>query len=225
MRLKEVVPWGRSLQEYILMFNLTDADLKKKILGCGDGPASFNTEMTTLGYSVTSIDPIYNFSATEIQQRVEETYPEISQQLNLNKNNYLWTMFQNVEDLCQQRLNTMKLFVEDFPTGLIQDRYKPESLPNLSFSNPKFDLALCSHFLFLYSDQLSLDFHLKSITELLRVANEVRIFPLLTLDCQPSPYLDDILGHFNDAGFNLEIITVGYHLQKNGNQMLRIIKS
>jgi hypothetical protein len=68
MKLNEVVPWGRTLQEYKLMFALSDTDLNKKILGCGDGPASFNTEMTELGYSVVSIDPIYEFSVDQILQ-------------------------------------------------------------------------------------------------------------------------------------------------------------
>jgi len=226
MKLKEVVPWGRSLEEYTLMFNLTDTDLQKKILGCGDGPASFNSEMTSLVYSVTSIDPIYNFSPAQIQQRVEESYQEISLQLSLNKDNYLWTMFKDFEDICQHRLNTMKLFIEDFPQGLTQGRYQYQSLPNLSFPDKKFDLALCSHFLFLYSNHLSLDFHIQSITELLRVAYEVRIFPLVTLGCQLSPYMQDVLNHFNGADFSLdlEIITVGYHFQHNGNQMLKIRK-
>lgn len=46
MKLNEVVPWGRNLEEYKLMFNLSEADLNAKILGCADGPASFNAEMT-----------------------------------------------------------------------------------------------------------------------------------------------------------------------------------
>jgi hypothetical protein len=49
MELKEIVPWGRTLAEYQLMFDLSEVDLKSKILGCGDGPASFNTEMTAQG--------------------------------------------------------------------------------------------------------------------------------------------------------------------------------
>lgn len=67
MKLNEVVPWGRTLQEYKLMFNLSEIDLNKKILGCGDGLASFNAEMTELGYSVVSIDPIYEFSGNKIR--------------------------------------------------------------------------------------------------------------------------------------------------------------
>ena len=42
MKLNEVIPWGRNLEEYKLMFNLSEADLNAKILGCGDGLASFN---------------------------------------------------------------------------------------------------------------------------------------------------------------------------------------
>jgi len=37
MELSEVVPWGRSLSEYIEMFSLSENDLEKKILGCGGG--------------------------------------------------------------------------------------------------------------------------------------------------------------------------------------------
>lgn len=77
MKLEEVVPWGRSLTEYQLMFDLSERDLNSKILGCGDGPASFNAEMTKLGHSVLSIDPIYQFSAEQIEKRVRATYEPV----------------------------------------------------------------------------------------------------------------------------------------------------
>ncbi len=54
--LDKVVPWGRSLDEYRRMFALTDSDLEKRILGCADGPASFNAELTANGGSVVSCD-------------------------------------------------------------------------------------------------------------------------------------------------------------------------
>lgn len=41
-----VIPWGRTLAEYRAMFDLSESDLCGRILGCGDGPASFNAEMT-----------------------------------------------------------------------------------------------------------------------------------------------------------------------------------
>ncbi len=76
--LDKLVPWGRSLDEYRRMFALTDADLAKRILGCADGPASFNAEMTGIGRSVVSCDPIYEFSAEEIRQRIDVTYPQMN---------------------------------------------------------------------------------------------------------------------------------------------------
>lgn len=44
-----IKPWGRSFEEYVRMFSLTPADLKRKILGCGEGPASFNAELAERG--------------------------------------------------------------------------------------------------------------------------------------------------------------------------------
>lgn len=55
MILDRVVPFGRSKTEYELMFALTESDRLKSIVGIGDGPASFNAEMTVAGYQVTSI--------------------------------------------------------------------------------------------------------------------------------------------------------------------------
>lgn len=43
-QLNNVVPWGRNMDEYKSMFLLNEEDMKKKIAGFGDGPASFNFE-------------------------------------------------------------------------------------------------------------------------------------------------------------------------------------
>ena len=40
--LSAVVPWGRAFDEYVAMFQLTDDDIGRSLLGCGDGPAAFN---------------------------------------------------------------------------------------------------------------------------------------------------------------------------------------
>ena len=47
--LDKVVPWGRSFDEYISMFSLSQQDLKKNFLGCRDGPANFNSVLTNRG--------------------------------------------------------------------------------------------------------------------------------------------------------------------------------
>lgn len=71
-KLDRVLPWGRSLEEYRLMFQLSDDDMSKKFAGFGDGPACFNYEMTERGGDVVSFDLIYQFSKEEIEKRIEE---------------------------------------------------------------------------------------------------------------------------------------------------------
>ena len=93
MKFEEIVPWGRTLAEYRSMFGVSERDLNSKILGCGDGPASFNAEMFELGHSVVSIDPIYHFSSEQIEQRVRQAYEPIISQVRQNPDRYCWTIF------------------------------------------------------------------------------------------------------------------------------------
>lgn len=222
MKLTEVVPWGRTMGEYQQMFGLTDADLSQRILGVGDGPASFNVEMTVAGHSVVSVDPIYCFSADAIEQRVRNTYQTVVEQTRANADRYNWTTFQDADDLGRKRMSTMNQFLGDYETGRAQKRYVAASLPTLPFADRLFDLALCSHLLFLYSEHFSKPFHLESVQEMLRVASEVRIFPLLTLAGQPSPDVANVLADCRANGVCADVIDVTYHFQKGANQMLRL---
>jgi hypothetical protein len=120
----------------------------------------------------------------------------------------------------------METFLLDYEQGKIAGRYLDRSLPHLNLpEDQKFDLCVCSHLLFLYSEHLSLDFHIGSIYELLKIASEIRIFPLLKLDCQPSPYLDAVIQEFSSNGYNVEIQSVNYEFQQGGDRMLRISAS
>jgi SAM-dependent methyltransferase len=222
MKLEEVVPWGRTLAEYQLMFDLSLTDLNSKILGCGDGPASFNAEMAKLGHSVVSIDPIYQFSAEQIEQRVRATYEPVISQVKQNSSDYIWNNFQDADELGKERLKAMENFLLDYEAGKVAGRYLHQSLPRLEFADHQFDLCLCSHLLFLYSEQLSLDFHIASIHELLRVAPEVRIFPLIKLDGEPSPYLELIMEELSTQGYDVRVKSVAYEFQKGADKMLSI---
>jgi hypothetical protein len=70
--------------------------------------------------------------------------------------------------------------------------------------------------------KLSLEFHVDSIFELLRICPEVRIFPLLKLNGEPSPYLDRVMQELSSKGFSVQIQPVAYEFQKGGNQMLKV---
>ena len=224
MKLKKVVPFGRSLDEYINMFNLSESDLRKPILGVGDGPASFNAEATKIGSRITSIDPIYQFSGTEILKRFHEVVDGIIAQVQETPSDWVWSYHQSPEDLRNNRIQAINQFLSDYDKGKQERRYQIGELPSLNFKDQEYDLALCSHFLFLYSDHYDYQFHYDSIKEMIRVSKEVRIFPLLTLLSQPSPYLEKIIQEIGKIGYTVLIVRVPYELQKGGNEMLIISK-
>lgn len=221
--LETVVPWGRSFGEYRRMFALTDSDLRGRILGCADGPASFNAEMTAAGGTVTSCDPLYQFSADEIRHRIEDTAAEIIEQTKRNMEEFVWSdRLPNVDALARRRRAAMERFLGDYETGRKEGRYVAAELPALAFAADPYNIALCSHFLFLYSEQLSFEFHLDSIRNLLRVAREVRVFPLLELGTRPSRHVEPIMTALRGDGCQVEIEVVDYEFQRGGNRLMRI---
>lgn len=225
MKLEKVVPFGRSLDEYKSMFALSDSDLNKKIIGVGDGPASFNAEMFALGKSVVSVDPLYIFRAEEIERQFDSVVDNIISQVKATPNDWVWSYHRSPEHLRENREKVLHYFVADYENGKAEGRYTVGELPTLNFEDRKFHLALCSHFLFLYSDHLLYEFHLASVLEMLRVASEVRIFPLRTLMLEMSPYVQPLIENLKSEGFVASEEKVGYELQRGGNEMLRIQKA
>ncbi len=219
---KDAVPWGRNYDEYIRMFDLNEYELKLKILGCGDGPASFNYECNKRGGKVISIDPIYKLSKEEIQERIAVTYNDVMTQTEKNRDKFRWDIIKSIDELGKTRMNAMQTFLEDYVQGKIDKRYLPASLPELPFSDKEFDISLCSHFLFLYTDNLSYRFHVDAIREMLRVSKEVRIFPLLDVNATKSPYVQRILSDFKEK--EMAIKRVNYEFQIGGNELI-IIKN
>lgn len=220
--LDQVVPWGRSFDEYRRMFALTEADLRLSIVGCGDGPASFNAEATRRGARVTSVDPIYRWETAQIRERIEHTSEDVLDQTRRNAHEFVWDSIRSVEELGQVRMAAMQDFLDDYGPGKIQGRYVDAGLPMLPFSDGAFDLALCSHFLFLYTTRLGEAFHRSAIRELCRVAEEVRIFPLLALGGDRSPYVEQNVGELRGSGHDVSIEHVPYEFQRGGNQMMRL---
>lgn len=222
MHLDRVVPWGRSLAEYTAMFRLDRSAKDLRILGCADGPASFNAELTKLGGSVVSFDPLYRYSGEQIRARFEAGVEEVMSQVRAAPDHWVWKFHRNPEDLERNRRLALARFLEDYDHGRCAGRYLVAEFPNLPFVAGRFDLALCSHFLFLYSGQFSEDFHCRSLLEMCRVAREVRVFPVLTLGQEPSPYLQPIRRTLVHRGYRCEIRRVDYQLQRGGNHMLHI---
>ena len=220
--LENIVPWGRSFDEYLSMFALSEVDLGLRILGCGDGPAAFNAELTRRGGNIVSVDPIYCFDAEHIRKRISETFDSVMHQMLANQSDYVWGAIPSVEQLGTLRISAMETFLADFDAGVREGRYIPGELPLLPFESGRFDIALSSHLLFLYSAHLSAEFHLMAVLEMLRVAREVRLFPLLALDGAPSPHLHFLMEQLAQHGFVAEVRRVPYEFQRGGNEMLLI---
>jgi hypothetical protein len=223
IELVEVVPWGRSFDEYRGMFALGDGDLGGRILGCADGPASFNAEARERGLRVVSCDPLYDHDAARIEARVAATREDMLRQLRAARAEYVWRAFRSPEQLAEARVAAARRFLADLDSGARAGRYVAGALPRLPFPDHAFDLALCSHFLFLYSAQLSLDFHLAALRELCRVAREVRVFPLQDLARARSPHLEPVLAGLRAAGLVARVEPVPYEFQRGATEMLRVL--
>jgi hypothetical protein len=218
------VPWGRSFDEYQRMFGLTDRDLNLRIVGCADGPASFNAHLARLGRRVVSCDPLYLLTAAHIQARIAATYVDVIGQTRQNEAKFVWTYIKSPDELGRIRMDAMQTFLADYAQGKREGRYVSGALPYLPFKPASFDIALCSHFLFLYSDKLSLAFHQQAIEAMCAVAREVRIFPLLTYNADLSPRLEPVRQRLAQAGYTVTIERVPYEFQRGGNEMLRVLR-
>jgi hypothetical protein len=220
--LDQVVPWGRSFDEYRRMFALSDDDLQGRIIDCGGGPASFATEAARRGTHVVSCDPLYQFETSQIRERIAATAVSILEQTRQNRDEFVWDSIRTVDELGEIRMAAMQDFLNDYDMGKIEGRYVNAPLPTLPFTDRSFELALSSHFLFLYTAQLGETFHRLAIAEMCRIATEVRIFPLLALGGERSPLVDQVCEEWRGAGCEVSIEQVPYEFQRGGNQLMRV---
>ena len=225
VQLDQIVPWGRSRREYELMFDLATADLSEGVLDCGGGPASFTAEIFRDGHRAVAVDPLYEFSASDIRARFDATAEPLLAQVRATQSKWNWSLHRDPEELGNNRRRAMELFLADYERGLSERRYLVGELPSLPFAPASFGLAVCSHLLFLYSDLFTAEFHIQSLRELCRVASGVRVFPLLNLQDEPSPHVGVVRSALESDGWKTEIVKVDYEFQRGGNEMLQISKT
>ncbi|MGB7087131.1 MAG: SAM-dependent methyltransferase, partial [Phormidesmis sp.] len=173
---------------------------------------------------IQSVDPLYAFTGEEIRSRFYAVLDDIITQVENTPNSWVWSYHVSPAALRAHRVEVAERFYADYAAGKAAGRYTFGELPNLGYKEASYDLALSSHFLFLYAEQLDTDFHIAAIDEMLRVAQEVRIFPLLTLSQDKSPHLVPVMNHLSATGYQCQIEKVNYELQPGGDEMLRICR-
>jgi hypothetical protein len=177
MNMNDIAPYGRSHDEYRRMFSLSDDDGARSILGIGDGLSDFNLTASKRGWRVVSVDPLYQFSAGALENRMPAVIDHMVDAVAMVPTHWAWSLYPGPAALKRQRLETARAFIEDFVSVRGKGRYVAAGLPRLPFRDDTFDVALCSHLLFAWSAVLDLEFHIRAIDEMLRVASEVRVFP------------------------------------------------
>ncbi len=140
-----------------------------------------------------------------------------------NMDNYVWTHIKDLDEMEHIRMSAMKKFLSDYEQGRKEGRYVFHELPvRLPYEAESFDIGLSSHFLLMYT-ALGYDFHIQSITEMLRVCKEIRIFPIVDLDANKTDLIKDVIDYFQ-KDYNTSIVTTDYEFQKGDNKLLIIRK-
>ncbi|MDZ5782382.1 SAM-dependent methyltransferase [Marinococcus luteus] len=223
--LDRIVFIGRTFDEYLDMFALSKAMIQgKRILDCPAGACSFTAVGNSLGAEVTACDIAYDHRAGDLKQKGLEDIEHAAAHITKAEDNYKWNYIRSVKDLKSRRNQALHDCSEDmYHSG---GRYVPAELPVLPFEDSTFDTVLSAHFLFMYADRLSYDFHIDTLTELLRVAKEeVRIFPLVDLTGERCEHLDAVIEYLTTKGHRVEEVSVSYEFQRKANSFLRITKS
>ena len=210
--------WVHNLDDYEHMFNLSDTDKQRTILDYPASISSFNTEMHALGFAVVSADPHYDLSLLDMSKHVDNRIQQLATHLDQYVDRIQGEGEKTLENILNAWNHYAQLFVTDYSQGKVEGRYRVANLPKLPFDNLEFDLALCPDLLFRTEHQ----FPEKIIAELCRVANEVRVFPLLDEHGDVSATLGAVMRNLQDTNFGVEVREVPYKLQKGSNAMLRI---
>lgn len=213
--------WSHSLKDYLLMFDLRDADLEHTLLDVAACTSSLNAEMVHHSYQAVSIDPLYQTKPDMISTVVDLLQNQFERRLLAYVDKFNWTDHFGPEELLANQRDIAAIFLKDYPEGLLAGRYQAQSLPKLSFSDYQFHLSLCANFIFDGSYQDSA-FQLQAIKELCRVAKEARIYPLLNAEGEVFPELGQVIQQLQNENYGVEVREVAFRLQKHGNAMLRV---
>lgn len=199
----------RSFEEYVAMFQLTEATMSVgPILDVAAGGSSFAAGASAAGYEVKAADPRYEGDHTEWMKEAGEEIAASTAKLEGLADRFDWSYYRSLDNHRAGREKSLAMLRADLEAersgapGRVS-KYIGGRLPHLPFGNDEFGLVLCSHFLFLYAEQFGFDFHVQAVRELLQVCKpggQVRIYPLISLRWEPYARLDELIAAVEEDG-------------------------
>lgn len=210
---------SRSYAEYQAFFLLTSTDLLGRILDCSAGASGFAAVVNAEGGRVTAVDPAYEQRADVLLAAASASAARGAAIVVDNEDRFVWTWYGSRQRRDELRREGLAAFTADLQVH--PETYMSGALPKLPFPDDVFDLALCSHLLFTWSDVFDEEWHYLALLELLRVARQVRIFPLVVQGTGLGvPFLPHVLDRLRAQGHLAEVVTVPYEFQRGADEML-----
>ena len=211
---------SRSAEEYAAFFDLDLDGLRgRRVLDCSAGAANFAARARRNDVEVVAADPAYALPRDELASVSAQSAKDGKAIALAHADRFTWGWYGSIEARERMRSRALAEFVLDLAEH--PQHYVAAALPALPFRDVAFELALCSHLVFTWADQLGLDWHRAALRELTRVAREVRVFPTLVQGAgEPVPFWDALMADLESAGLHAERRTVPYEFQVGGNTML-----
>ena len=215
----EFLTIGRTFAEYRRMFDLAAGDLDgRAVLDCGGGAGAFTAAAAELAGRAVAADPLYGPPAATLEPELSAAVGTNVAQLREKRDLFVWDVYGDVETRGRYLRAATERFLADYAAN--PGRYVAAAVPSLPFVAGAFDLALVANLLFLYDDRLDLAFHLAAVRELVRVAGEVRVFPLSSLDATRSALVDPFVDRLRADGLSARFESVPYEFQSGATEML-----
>ncbi|MPQ97514.1 hypothetical protein GB931_06170 [Modestobacter sp. I12A-02628] len=214
---------SRSFAEYEAFFALTPADLSGRVLDCSAGASGFAAVANARGGRVTAVDPAYAAGVAGVLMESAPATARGAAVVRDHEDRFVWHWYGSRERREELRRDARAAFERDLRAH--PGRYLAGALPRLPLADGSADLALCSHLLFTWSDVFDEAWHEAALTELLRVARQVRVFPLVVQATGDAVgFLPQLLDRLQARGHRVDVVPVPYEFQRGADHMLAVTR-
>lgn len=244
LNLDTIAFFGRSFSEYLQIFDLDVAALKRRpVLDVGAGPSSFTAEACRAGIDAVAVDPLYQARPEVLAPQIEADFRRMQRRMREHPELFRVgpddsdggaaipgsgrsSRFGSFASADRDRKAASQRFLEDYAAHRAHGRYFGAALPHLPFLDRAFDVVLCGHLLFLHRRHFDAAFHLAACRELVRVSrDEVRIHPFCGADGQPYPEWEELRGQLADDGIASRIIELDHEFFIGAHETLVLTRA